>query len=174
MTLFDVADLSTVWAIASVYEYELPFVRVGQRASLSLSYLPDRAIEGRVTYIYPTLEAATRTAQVRLELSNPGLELKPDMYGEARLEADLGTRLAVPESAVIETGQRSVVFVDRGAGLFEPREVRIGLRLEDRYEVLAGLAESERVLTSGTFFVDSESRLKAALASAAEPSSHPH
>jgi len=176
-TLLDVADLSKVWAIASVYEYELPFVQVGQRATLSLSYVPGKTIEGRVAFIYPTLEVATRTLQVRVELPNPGLALKPEMYAEAMLEADLGPRLAVPESAVIETGTRSIVFVDRGQGLFEPREVEIGLRLEQAYEVLSGLSAGERVLTSGNFFVDSESRLKAALASMAqgsEPAPHQH
>jgi len=174
-TLLDVADLSKVWAIASVYEYELPFIQVGQSATLSLSYVPGKTIEGRVAFIYPTLEAATRTVQVRVELPNPGLALKPEMYAEARLEADLGPRLAVPDSAVIESGTRSIVFVDRGEGLFEPREVRIGLRLEDTYEVLGGLTEGERILTSGNFFVDSESRLKASLAAMARGSeSAPH
>lgn len=162
--LLDVADLSRVWVLASIYEYELPFVRTGQNAALTLAYFPGRTFEGRVSLIYPTLDAATRTVQVRLELPNPRLELKPEMYADVRIEAELGEGLTVPESAVIETGARSIVFVDRGGGLFEPREVEVGVRLADRYQILKGVAEGERVLTSATFFVDSESKLKAALA----------
>jgi Cu(I)/Ag(I) efflux system membrane fusion protein len=164
MTLLDIADLSRVWVVAAVYEYELPFVYQGQEATMSLSYLPGRAFEGRVSLVYPVLDAATRTAQVRLEFDNPGLLLKPDMFADVELSADLGERLAVPDTAVMDTGTRSVVFVDKGDGFFEPREVRIGLRLPDHYEILDGLTEGERVLTSANFYVDSESKLKAALA----------
>jgi Cu(I)/Ag(I) efflux system membrane fusion protein len=135
---------------------------------MRLSYLPGRAFEGRVSLVYPVLAAATRTAQVRLEFDNPAMVLKPDMYAEVELSGELGERLAVPDTAVMDTGARSVVFVDKGDGFFEPREVRIGLRLPDLYEVLDGLAEGERVLTSANFYVDSESRLKAALAAMGE------
>lgn len=162
--LLDVADLSRVWVLASIYEYELPFVRTGQKATMTLAYFPGRSFQGRVSLIYPTLDAATRTVQVRLEFPNPDLELKPEMYAEVQIEAEVGEGLTVPESAVIETGTRSIVFVDRGDGLFEPREVEVGVRLADRYQILEGLAEGEKVLTSGNFFVDSESKLKAALA----------
>jgi len=172
-TLLEIADLSRVWVIGSVYEYELPFVREGQRARMTLSYVPGRSFEGRVTLVYPTLDAATRTAQVRLEFPNPEGALKPDMYAEIELDSDLGERLCVPASAVIETGIRSVVFVDRGEGRFEPREITIGLRLPDTYEVLSGVREGERVLSSGNFFVDSESKLKAALADMAEETPAP-
>jgi RND family efflux transporter MFP subunit len=164
MTLLDIADLSRVWVVAAVYEYELPFVYQGQAATMTLSYVPGRTFEGRVSLVYPVLDAATRTAQVRLEFDNPGLLLKPDMYADVDLSADLGERLAVPDTAVMDTGTRSVVFVDKGDGFFEPREVRIGLRLPDHYEILDGLTEDERVLTSANFYVDSESKLKAALA----------
>src|SRR5438093_9605660 len=174
MTLLELADLSRVWVLASVYEYELPFVREGEKATMSLSYVPGVSFEGRVSKIYPVLDAATRTAQVRLEFPNPGLVLKPEMYAEVQLVADLGKRLAVPDTAVMETGTRSIVFVDRGEGFFEPREVSIGLRLPDRYEVLGGLREGEKVLTSGNFFIDSESRLKAALAETGEGSTGSH
>lgn len=169
MTLLDIVDLSRVWVVAAVYEYELPFVREGQRATMSLTYLPGMTFEERVSLVYPVLDAATRTAQVRLEFDNPGQVLKPDMYAEVELSADLGERLAVPDTAVMDTGTRSVVFVDKGDGFFEPREVKIGLELPDLYEVLDGLAEGERVLTSANFYVDSESRLKAALAAMAAP-----
>jgi len=162
--LLDLVDLSRVWVLASVYEYELPFVRLGQRATLQFASWPGRTFQGTVTFVYPILDAPTRTARLRLEFPNPALELKPGMYGDVLLEADLGERLSVPAEAVIETGTRSLVFVDRGEGLFEPRAVRIGLRAEETYEVLEGLAEGETVVVSGNFLVDSESRLKAALA----------
>jgi multidrug efflux pump subunit AcrA (membrane-fusion protein) len=176
-TLLEVADLSRVWVLASVYEYELPFVREGQRGTMTLSYLPGKTFEGRVSLIYPTLDPATRTVQVRLEFANPAMELRPEMYAEVELQADLGERLSVPASAVLETGTRAVVFVDRDDGVFEPREVEIGLRLAETYEVLSGLQEGEKVLTSGNFFVDSESKLKAALAAMAgesQPPAHVH
>ncbi len=161
--LLQVADLSSVWVVASVFEYELPYVREGQRAAVALAYVPGRTFEGRVSKVYPTLDPASRTAQVRVELPNRSGELKPDMFGDVVLEADLGERVSVPSEAVLDTGVRTVVFVDRGEGLFEPREVTTGLRLPDRVEILAGVAPGESVLAAGTFFVDSESKLRAAL-----------
>jgi len=166
--LLDIAELSRVWVLADIYEYELPFVRLGQTATMTLSYLPARTFEGRITLIYPVLSETTRTAKVRLEFPNPDFSLKPEMYAQVEIRADLGERLTVPESAVISTGTRDLVFVDRGEGFFEPREVAIGIRLPDRYEVLAGLAAGERVVTSGNFLIDSESKLKAALVAATE------
>ncbi len=162
--LLDIADLSRVWVLASIYEHELPLVHEGQRATMRLAYVPGTSFEGLVTLVYPVLEAATRTASVRLSFANPALTLKPGMYADVELDVELGQRLVVPETAVTETGVRSVVFVDQGDGLFEPREVQIGLRVPERYEILAGLVEGERVLTSANFFVDSESKLKSALA----------
>ena len=162
-TLIEIADLSRVWVMASVYEYELPFLRAGQQAEMTLSYLPGRSIRGHVALVYPVLDAATRTVQVRLEFPNPDLRLKPEMYADVELRGDLGERLAVPESAVLSTGTRDIVFVAKGAGTFEPREVRLGLRASDAVEVLDGLSEGERVVTSGNFLIDSESRLKSAL-----------
>lgn len=161
--LLDLADLSRVWVLADVYEYELPFVHEGQAATMSLSYLPGRTFEGRITLIYPVLEEATRTVKVRLEFPNPGLSLKPDMYADVEIRASMGEKLTVPESAVISTGERDLAFVDRGGGYFEPRTLTLGLRLPDGFEVIAGLAEGEKVLVSANFFVDSESTLKAAL-----------
>ena len=171
--LLTMADLSHVWVLASVYQYELPFVRQGQRASMTLSYLPGKTYEGRVSLVYPVIDAATRTAQVRIEFPNAGLELKPDMYAQVTLTADLGERTAVPASAVMDTGDRSIAFVDKGKGYFEPRDVKIGLRLPDSYEVLGGLDPGEHVLTSANFFVDSESKLKAALAAMASDTAAP-
>jgi RND family efflux transporter MFP subunit len=168
-TLIEIADLSSVWVIASVYEYELPFLRVGQQAEMSLSYLPGRSIQGHVALVYPVLDAATRTVQVRLEFPNPDLRLKPEMYADVELRGDLGERLAVPESAVLSTGTRDIVFVAKGEGTFEPRQVRLGLRASDAVEILDGLSEGERVVTSGNFLIDSESRLKSALQSTGGP-----
>lgn len=176
-TLLDIADLSRVWVIASVYEMDLPFVKSGQKATMRLPYDPGTSLEGRVALIYPVLDAPTRTAQVRLEFPNPNGALKPDMYAEVELHADLGTRLSVPDEAVLESGERAIVFVETGDGAFDPREVRLGLRLSDRSEILSGLEEGERILTSGQFYVDSESKLKAALAAAgrdAAPTGHAH
>ncbi len=164
MTLLEVVDLTRVWALASVYEYELPFVQVGQPATMTLSYLPGKTFDGKVSFLYPTVDPQTRTVLVRVEFPNPGLELKPDMYADVVLRADLGLRLAVPDSAVLDTGTRSIAFVETQEGVFEPRELKIGLRLEDEYEVLEGLSEGERVVVSANFLIDSESKLKAALA----------
>jgi multidrug efflux pump subunit AcrA (membrane-fusion protein) len=166
-TLLEIADLSHVWVIASIYEYELPFVHLGQSADVTLSYLPGHTYRGRVTLISPVLESATRTVPVRVELSNPDLTLKPDMYAQVEIQGGLGERLGVPESAILSSGTRNVVFVAQGDGYFEPREVRLGLRLQDSVEILDGLAEGESIVTSGNFFVDSESKLKAALEAAA-------
>jgi membrane fusion protein, copper/silver efflux system len=171
--LLDIADLSRVWVMVSVFEYELPFVRLGQPATMTLSYLPGRLFKGKVAYIYPVLEGATRSVQVRLEFPNPSLELKPEMYVEVNLQGDLGERLSIPSTAILATGIRNVVFVDQGNGYFEPREVHLGLRLPDRTEVLDGVAEGDRVVTSGNFFIDSESKLKSALESVAAPSPTP-
>ncbi len=171
-TVYAIADLSQVWVLADVYEYELPYVQVGQRARMTLSYLPGRTWEGTVTYVYPTVESKTRTVKVRLEFANPELVLKPDMFADVVMAGDLGNALVVPERAVIMTGLKSVVFVDLGDGRLEPRVVDLGAHLSNGYEVRGGLVEGERVVTSGNFLIDSESRLEAAVTgarSAAEP-----
>ena len=170
--VLQVADLSRVWVLASVYEYELPFVREGQAATMVLPYLPGREFRGRVDFVYPTLDPATRTVQVRLQFDNPRSELRPEMFAEVRLVADLGSRLSVPVSAVMDTGTRQVVFAHLEDGTFEPRTLEVGLRMSDRVEVLAGVTAGERVLAEGNFFIDSESRLKAALAGVAAGHSH--
>ncbi len=165
-TVYAIADLSQVWVLADVYEYELPYVQVGQRARMTLSYLPGRSWDGTVTYVYPTVESKTRTVKVRLEFANPELLLKPDMFADVVMEGDLGKALVVPERAVIMTGLKSVVFVDHGDGRLEPRIVDLGAHLSDGYEVRGGLTEGERVVTSGNFLIDSESRLEAAVSGA--------
>jgi Cu(I)/Ag(I) efflux system membrane fusion protein len=163
MALLELSDLSRVWVLASVFEHELPFVKEGQRARMSLAYLPGRVFEGKVEKVYPTLDATTRAAQVRVAFPNADGALKPGMFAEVVLEADLGERLRVPTDAVVDTGTRKVVFVEREPGLFEPRTITTGLELPDAVEVVSGLEAGEKVLAAGTFFVDSESKLRAAL-----------
>lgn len=159
------ADLSTIWVLADVYEYELPLIKKGDIATLELSYYPGETFTGKVMYVYPTVDTTTRTAKVRFEFPNPGNKLKPGMYTNVTLQTDLGERLSVAEDAVIDTGERKLVFIASGDGYFEPREVKVGQKTEGYYEVVDGLKAGERVVKSAAFFVDSESRLKAALES---------
>jgi len=172
-SLLDIADLSTVWVIADVYEPDLPFVAPGQEAVVKLAYLPGREWRGRVALVSPLVDPTTRTVKVRVVLDNRGLDLKPGMFAQAELRLDLGARLSVPKDAVLRSGTRDVVFVERGEGHFAPREVRLGLELADRYEVVDGLAAGDRVVSSAAFFVDAESKLSAALAAASEHGAHP-
>jgi Cu(I)/Ag(I) efflux system membrane fusion protein len=161
--LYTIADLSHIWILADIYEYELSFVKVGQPAAVTLSYEPGVTVAGRVGFIYPTLDPKTRTAKVRFELENPGEKLKPDMYANVELRVSLGTKLAVPQEAVIESGQKQVVFVHHGGGRLEPRLIRTGVKTGGWYEVLEGLKEGDHVVTSANFLIDSESRLKTAV-----------
>jgi len=163
MNLYQIADLSTVWVLADVYEYEIPSIKIGQEATITLSYYPGEAFKGRVTYIYPYLTADTRTVKVRLELPNPGEKLKPQMYANVELKSSYGKQLTVPEEAVLDAGNEQIVFVAHERGYFEPRQVALGAKAQDRYIVLSGLTEGEKVVTSGNFLIDSESRLKSAL-----------
>ena len=158
--LFDVADLSTVWVIADVYEYELSSIRVGETASISLSYIPGREFKSKIDYVYPTLSGETRTARVRFSIPNPEGRLKPQMYSTVEIKINMGSKLAIPDNAVIDTGTRQIVYVDKGEGYFEPREVMLGLRAEGYQEVLMGLKAGEKVATSAAFLVDSEAQLK--------------
>ncbi len=158
--LFDVADLSTVWVIADVYEYELSVIRVGETASISLSYIPGKEFKSKIDYVYPTLSGETRTARVRFTIPNPGGRLKPQMYSTVEIKISLGSKLAVPDDAVIDTGTRQIVYVDKGDGYFEPREVMLGMRAEGYREVLMGLKAGEKVAASAAFLVDSEAQLK--------------
>lgn len=172
-TLFDIADFSALWVLADVYESDLPSVRLGMQAELTLPYLPGRSWRGPVTYVNPTVEEATRTVKVRVEVSNQGGQLKPDMFADVVLKVDLGEGLLLPEGALIDSGDRKLVFIDRGEGRYEPREVTLGAKLPAGYRVLAGLAEGDPVVTAANFLLDSESSLKAvvsAMAPAATPS----
>jgi multidrug efflux pump subunit AcrA (membrane-fusion protein) len=163
MDLYVIADLSTIWANAQIYEYEVPYVHVGQMAQMELSYSPGKKYTGRVNYIYPTVDPQTRTVKVRIEFPNPNFELKPDMYSDIDLKVDYGNQIVVPQSAVLDSGERQTVFVSKGEGYFEPREVKIGDKVDDKVIVLSGLSAGETVVTSGNFLVDSESRLTSAM-----------
>lgn len=168
MNLLDIADLARVWVLADIYEYELPFLHLGQAATMDLSYLPGRSFTGKVSLIYPVLSEQTRTIKARLEFANEDYSLRPEMYAEVEISADLGERVVVPASAVINSGVRDIAFVERADGSLEPREITLGVRLPDSFEVLDGLAAGETVVTSGNFLVDSESKLKAALAASVD------
>ena len=163
VALFKLADLSVVWLIADVYEYELPFVRLGQQASVQLASMPGETFTGRAVYIYPSLNPETRTAKVRFELPNSHGKLKPEMYANVEIKVHLGQKLTVPESAIIDTGLRQLAIVDKGNGYFEPREVKVGSKMNNYYEVIKGLKAGERVVTSANFLIDSESKLKEAV-----------
>jgi len=158
--LYTIADLSRVWILADVYEYELSFVKVGQKAAVTLSYDPGTVLTGQLSFVYPTLDPKTRTAKVRFELDNADEKLKPDMYANIELRVNLGLRLAIPQEAIIESGQKQVVFLHRGGGKLEPRLIKTGVRTGEWSEVLEGLQEGEHIVTSANFLIDSESRLK--------------
>ena len=175
MKLYRLADLSIVWVQSQIYEQDLPFVSVGQEAQVSLSYLPDRKFSGRVTYIYPVVDEKTRTGRVRMEFHNPGFFLKPGMFATVELHADLSAdALLVPDSAILRSGETTTVFVALEGGKFEPRTVALGPRSENNmYQVLSGLNEGERVVTSGQFMLDSESQLREAIQKMLNPAKTP-
>ncbi len=163
-TLYDIADLSHLWVLADVYEYNLPSLALGTEGHISVASMPDKNWKGSVTYISPTVEERTRTIKVRLEVDNAAGELKPDMYADVFLHVDLGEGLVVPDGAVINAGDRRLVFLDRGEGRFEPREVKLGIKVNGGgVQVLSGVSEGDRVVTAANFLLDSESSLKAAL-----------
>ncbi|UCE86917.1 MAG: efflux RND transporter periplasmic adaptor subunit [Deltaproteobacteria bacterium] len=163
--LYTIADLSRVWVHADVYEYELPWVAASQRAAVELSYMPGVRFEGEVTYVYPFLDPKSRTARIRIELANPEGTLKPDMYANVTIETEIRPQvLAIPEEAVIRSGTRSLAIVALGDGRFEPRDVELGIDSGDGWlEVREGLRHGERVVTSGQFLIDSESKLQEAV-----------
>ena len=163
--LFEIADLSSVWVLADVSEQDVGLVRVGQEAKIGMVAYPGETFSGKVVFLYPTIDAATRTAKVRIELANSGGLLKPAMFANVELASGdtRGEVLAVPESAVIDSGARQVVLVRRGEGLFEPRKVGIGMRADGYIEVTEGLQAGEQVVVRANFLIDAESNLKAAL-----------
>jgi RND family efflux transporter MFP subunit len=171
MKLYRLADIATVWIQAQVYEQDLPFVRLGQEAVITLPSQPGPKFRGRVTYIYPTVDEKTRTARVRMEFHNPGYFLKPGMYATVEILSELSpAALLVPDMAVLRSGEKNTVFVALEEGHFEPRTVALGVSAEgNNYEVLSGLTEGERVVTSGQFMLDSESQLREAIQKMQKP-----
>jgi RND family efflux transporter MFP subunit len=169
MELFTITDLSHVWVEADVYQDEAGSVRVGQPAAITPPSGAGPTLRGRVDFINPFVSPETRTLRVRFDFDNPGLSLKPDMFVNVEMTLRAAPALTIPDNAVIDTGVRQVVFVDRGGGVFVPREVRVGTRSDGRAEVLSGLAEGEHVATRANFLLDSESRLRAALAATSPP-----
>jgi Cu(I)/Ag(I) efflux system membrane fusion protein len=162
--LYRIAPLDRVWIDAAVQESDLALVSVGQRARVTLPSLPGESFEGSVGYVYPTLDPETRTARIRIALSNPDRRLLPDMYANVDLVVERGEKLLVPASAVIYAGPRRVVFVDLGEGRLAPRDVEIGAGNGEFYEVLSGLEPGDTVVSSGNFLVASESRIRSAVA----------
>lgn len=158
--LIDIVDLSTVWIIADIYEYELPLIDIGQEADISLSYIPGKTFRSKIEFIYPSLSGETRTARIRFSIPNKEGLLKPQMFTDVTIKRNLGKRLIIPEDAVIDTGTRQIVYVDKGDGYFEPRQILPGLRADGSVEVLKGLKPGERIAISGNFLIDSEARLK--------------
>jgi Cu(I)/Ag(I) efflux system membrane fusion protein len=169
--LYRIVDLSTVWLIADVFEQDLAQIRPGQTATITVQAYPGRVFEGRVAFVYPTLNAQTRTAKVRIEVPNPDLLLKTDMYAtvEIAAPAESAPILAVPDSAVLDTGTKQTVLVDRGEGRFEPRAVKLGKRGGGYVVVREGLRDGEKVVTGANFLIDAESNLRAALQAFTSP-----
>ncbi|MEW6365689.1 MAG: efflux RND transporter periplasmic adaptor subunit [Acidobacteriota bacterium] len=174
MELFTITDLSRIWVEADLYEYEARAVKVGQMGTLTLPFDPSLTLKGRVVYILPYLSPESRTLKVRLEFPNLELKLRPAMYANVELQVDAGVGIVVPDSAVMDTGERQMIFVQKEGNVFEPREVKVGIRSEGKAMVLSGLSEGERVAIRANFLLDSESRLRAAIAgmTSAPPAAH--
>ena len=164
-TLFRIVDTSVMWVLAEVYEQDLGFVKVGDMAKVTINAWPDRPFPGRVTFIYPAVGKESRTAKLRIEVANPDGLLRADMAATVDIEAPLpGRWVAVPDSAVIDSGKRQIVLLERGEGRYQPVPVKLGARVPGYVQVLEGLEPGERVVTSATFLIDAESNLRAALA----------
>jgi RND family efflux transporter MFP subunit len=161
--LYTVSDLSTVWADVDIYEYEVPFVHLGQRVTLTLSYSPGKTYTGNISYVYPTVDPQTRTVKVRVQLPNPGFFLKPQMFADAQVRVDYGTKILVPEEAVLDSGTEQHVFVVHQGGVFEPRKVTVGPVVDNNAVILSGLKPGETIVVSGNFLIDSESGLRDAM-----------
>ena len=160
MNLYRIADLSEVWILADVYEYEVPQIKVGQAALVTIPYTAGGPLRATVNYINPVLDPATRTVKVRVSVANPGLMLKPEMFANVEIQTGSGSRLTIPREAVLNSGTRQIVYVEKKPGTYEMREVALGQQGEDLVEVLKGIRKGERVVTSGNFLIDSESQLR--------------
>jgi RND family efflux transporter MFP subunit len=169
MRLYTIADLSTVWVLAQVFQNDLGRIKAGEPATLTIDTFPGRIFAGRVDFIYPQVDTDTRTAKVRVVFSNPGLRLKPGMFVNVALKVPMGRQLVIPASGVLQSGTRQIVFLNRGDGYLEPREVRLGARAGDEFIVLEGLKVGDQIVTSANFLIDSESQLQAALGTFVPP-----
>jgi Cu(I)/Ag(I) efflux system membrane fusion protein/cobalt-zinc-cadmium efflux system membrane fusion protein len=169
MRLYTIADLSTVWVQAQVFQNDLERIKVGAPASLTVNTYPGRSFTGRVDFIYPQVDIDTRTAKVRVVFSNPGLQLRPGMFVNVSLKVPMGRQLVIPATGVLHSGTREIAFVERSDGYLEPREVQLGSRVGDDFIVLKGLQAGEQIVTSANFLIDSESQLQAALGSFVPP-----
>lgn len=158
--LYTVVDLSKVWIIADVFENEASMIRVGMPVRVRVSYGAGKTFGGRVSYIQPQVDAMTRTLKVRIEAENPAMALRPEMFVDVEFDVAMAARMTVPAEAVLDTGLRKTVFVDRGNGYLEPRQVETGERIGDRIEITKGISVSDRIVISGNFLIDSESQLK--------------
>ena len=162
-TLYQIADLSNVWINADIYEYELPFVKIGQEAMVTLSSQPNDILKSRISYIYPYMEEKTRSVRVRLEFPNKNKKLKPGMFANVHIHVDMGEQLSISEGAVLNTGLQQTVFLSKGNGIFEPRKVKLGNPIGNYFPVIEGLKEGEEIVSSGNFLIDSESKLMASM-----------
>jgi membrane fusion protein, copper/silver efflux system len=160
--LFSIADLSAVWVEVEVYENEFPFVKLGQSVSINSQSYPGKTFTGRVSFIYPFLDPKTRTVKVRVDMPNAGLKLKPDMFVTAMIKSAVASGMVVPASAVIDTGTRQVVWVEKQPGTYEPRDVKVGARVDDKVEIISGLSAGDKIAASGGYLIDSESQLRGA------------
>jgi RND family efflux transporter, MFP subunit len=160
--LYTVSDLSQVWATADIFEYEVPFVHIGQRVTFTLSYYPGKPYTGTISYIYPTVDPQTRTVKVRVDLPNPDFTLKPQMFADAQLKVNYGVQVLVPQEAVLDSGNAQQVFVVHDGDTFEPRKVTVGPVVDGKVAILSGLKPGEKIVSSGNFLIDSESRMKSA------------
>jgi Cu(I)/Ag(I) efflux system membrane fusion protein len=172
--LYTVADLSQIWVYVDIYEDEMPWVQVGDMAEMNVTGIPGRAFMGKVTYIYPYLDAKTRTNKVRLEFANPDLSLKPEMFAHVRLKTSRQINaVVVPSEAIVRTGGREQIFISKGAGKFEPRIVKLGIEADGEIQIVEGLQAGEQVVTSAQFLIDSDSKLNEATAKMLEVSKPP-
>jgi len=162
-TLFKIVDIKKVWILGDIYEFELPLIKLGQKVIVTSRSLPGESYSGEISYIYPSLNPKTRSVKIRIEMDNLHEKFKPEMFINIHIEVDQGVQLAVPESAVIRSGVRNIVFLSKGKGMFVPKEITIGSLVNGYYPVLKGLDEGERVVSSGNFFLDSESKLMATM-----------
>ncbi len=163
--MFQIADLSSVWVILDVSARDIARVRVGQKASFEVPTWPGERFAGKIAFISPAMAQSTRSLQARIEVRNPGLRLRPGMYGDVTIEVGTSLAVVVPTEAIVDTGEASYVFVAQGAGRFEPRPVTVGWTENGRAAIVAGVTEGERVVTTASFLVDSESRMRSAVES---------